>query len=416
MKIAVLGAGLAGVTTAWFLARDGHEVVVIDREQKVAAAASRANGGIVASSRAFPWSSPQMASTILRALYRNDQAVRLRFQFDPHFWLWGLRFLASCSEEAFARILARKVRLVRYSQQELGRIIGETQLDYGRLTNGVLYIYRSAAALEKGVKRLALMQGQGFRTRVLEPAEAVRVEPALAASASRLAGVIHGETDEAGDSARFCDALARRSVPLGVRYRFGCDIRGLETDGARVVAVATSAGRIEADAFVCALGVIEPSLRGAFGVPLPVYPVKGYSLTVPVVNAAAAPGHAGMDESKLIAFCPMQDSLRITGGAEFAGYRMHGAEPDFRRLYEAADELFPGATDYAAASKWVCRRPMTHDSLPRFGAARYANLWFNIGQGHMGWAMAPGSARITADLIAGREPAIMLDGLLLAPR
>lgn len=416
MRVAVLGAGLAGVTTAYCLARDGHEVVVIDRADRVAAAASRANGGIVASSRAFPWASPQMGATILRALYRNDQAVRLRLQFDPHFWAWGLRFLACCSAEQFTRILARKVRLVRYSQQELGRIVDEAQLDYGRLSNGVLYVYRSATALEKGVKRLALMQGQGFRIRVLEPAEAVRVEPALAASASRLAGVIHGETDEAGDSARFCEALARRSGPLGVQFRFGCDIRGLETDGGRVVAVATGAGRIEADAFVCALGVIDPALRRAFGVPLPVYPVKGYSLTVPVAAPQAMPRHAGMDESRLIAFCPMAEGLRITGGAEFAGYGTHADEADFRRLHEAANELFPGATDYAGAAKWVCRRPMTHDSLPRFGTAKYPNLWFNIGQGHMGWAMAPGSARITADLIAGREPAIDLDGLRLAPR
>lgn len=414
MKIAVLGAGLAGVTTAWFLAKDGHEVVVLDREAEVAAVASRANGGIVASSRAFPWPSPRMQSTILRALFRNDQAVRLRLQLDPHFWRWGLHFLACCTEQAFARLLERKVRLVRYSQDQLAALVEATGVAYGRLTNGVLYLYRSPQELEAGVKRLALMDGQGFRTRVLDAAQAARVEPALGASRDRLAGAIHAESDEAGDSAAFCRALARLGERQGVAYRMEHAILGIEAAGDRATAVLTSRGRVAADAFVCALGVIEPGLRGAFGVGLPVYPVRGYSLTAALGDAAAAPVHAGIDESRLVAFCPMQGALRLTGGAEFAGYGREGEEREFRRLYDVANELFPGAVRYKGASKWVCQRPMTPDSLPRFGTARYRNLWFNIGQGHMGWAMAPGSGRIVADLVAGRRTAIDLDGLRIA--
>ncbi len=414
MKIAVLGAGLAGVTTAYFLARDGHEVVVLDREARIAAAASRANGGIVGTSRAFPWPSPQMRTAALRALYRNDQAVRLRFQFDPHFWAWGLKFLSACSQASFERLLARKVRLVRYSQAQLGKVVEATGVQYGRLTNGVLYLYREREGLEKGVKRLALMQGQGFATRVLDAAQAVRVEPALGPAVDRLAGAIHAESDEAGDSARFCEELARISERRGVQFRLGVDIRGVSAEGDRVSAVETSAGRVEADAFVCALGVIDPSLRHSFGTPMPIYPVKGYSLTAPIVNPAAAPKHAGMDESKLIAFCPMEGAIRVTGGAEFAGYARTSGDADFRRLYDTMNELFPGVATWEGSTRHVCQRPMTWDSLPRFGTARYANLWFNIGQGHMGWAMAPGSAKITADLIAGRAPDIDLDGLRIA--
>lgn len=419
----MLGAGLAGVTTAYFLAKDGHEVVVLDREDRVAAAASRANGGIVASSRAFPWPSPQMGETILRALYRNDQAVRLRFQLDPHFWRWGLKFLACCSQAQFDRILARKVRLVRYSQEQLGKLVEATGIEYGRLTNGVLYVYRSREGLEKGVKRLALMQGHGFITRVLDQAATARLEPAFGASVMRIAGAIHAETDEAGDSGRFCEEMARIAGRRGVKFLLSHPIRALDTLGDRVTAVQTGAGRVEADAFVCALGVIDPALRHAFGVPLPIYPVKGYSLTVPVVKPVAAPRHAGIDESKLIAFCPMEGAfegsapkglLRVTGGAEFAGYARSSVEADFRRLYDAVNELFPGAADYARAEKRVCQRPMSFDSLPRFGSARFRNLWFNIGQGHMGWAMAPGSARITADLIAGRTPEIDIEGMRIA--
>ena len=414
MRIVVLGAGLAGVTAAWYLAADGHEVEVIDRESQIAGGASRANGGIVASSRAFPWPSPAMRTAALRALYRNDQAVRLRFQMDPYFWAWGLRFLASCSQEAFERLLVRKVRLVKYSQQQLDALVATSGVEYGRLRNGVLYLYRDRAAMEKGVKRLEMMDGQGFVTRVLEPADVVRVEPALKASESRLAGAIHAETDEAGDSAAFCEALSKKAEAKGVKFRLGTTLRGLRVAGDRVEAADTDKGELKADAFVCALGVIDPALRHAFGVPTPIYPVKGFSITVPVTNPAAAPAHAGMDESKLIAFCPMGGKLRVTGGAEFAGFAKTSTEPDFRRLYDAMNELFPGATEYAGATKWVCQRPMTHDSLPRYGRARYANLWFNIGQGHMGWAMGPGSGKIVADLVAGRTPDIDLDGLRIA--
>lgn len=414
MRIVVLGAGLAGVTAAWYLAADGHEVEVIDREPRVAGAASRANGGIVASSRAFPWPSPAMRATALRALYRNDQAIRLRLQLDPHFWAWGLRFLAACTQASFERLLARKVRLVKYSQERLGALVAETGVEYGRLRNGVLFLYREAAALDKGVKRLALMEGHGFVTRVLTAAEVARVEPALAAAEPRLAGAIHGETDEAGDSAAFCEALAKKAEAKGVRFRLGTTLRGLRVAGGRVEAAETDQGEIRADAFVCALGVIDPALRHAFGVPMPIYPVKGCSITLPVTNPAAAPAHAGMDESKLIAFCPMGGRLRVTGVAEFAGYAKTAAEADFRRLFDIANELFPGATDYAGATQWVCQRPMTHDSLPRYGRARYPNLWFSIGQGHMGWAMGPGSGKIVADLVAGRAPDIDLDGLLIA--
>lgn len=414
MRVAVLGAGLAGVSTAWFLARDGHDVAIVDRADGVASAASRANGGIIATSRAFPWPSPRMGATILRALVRNDQAVRVRLQSDPHFWRWSLRFLACCTQAQFERALVRKVALVRYSQALLGELVAATQIDYGRLGNGVLYLYRTNRELEQGVARLALMQGQGFRVQVLDAAAAVRVEPALAASAGRLAGAIHAETDEAGDAAAFCEALARLCVREGVRFHMRREIQGLDVQADRARAVMTNGGRIEADAFVCALGVIEPALRPAFAARLPVYPVKGYSLTVPVVTASAAPGHAGMDETKLIAFCPQGTNLRVTGGAEFTGYARDGTEADFRRLHEALEELFPGATDYAAAVKRVCQRPMTPDSLPRFGTARLRNVWFNIGQGHMGWAMAAGSARITADLLGGRAPAIDIGAMRIA--
>jgi len=404
-----MGAGLAGVTTAWQLARDGHEVAVIDREPQVAAAASFANGGIIAPSRAFPWPGPQMRATVFKALLRNDQAIRLRLQLDPEFWLWGLKFLACCTARRYAAILDAKVRLVRYSQQRLAAIVAETGIEYRRLANGVLYLYRSAEALERGWQRAAPMRALGFAIERLDAAGVAAIEPGVRREA--LAGALYAPGDEAGDSALFCRELAQRCERLGVRFYLNCEILALDAIDVTMKAVVTRHGRVLGDAFVCALGVIAPRLREQFRTSLPVYPVKGYSATVALAGDAAAPRHAGMDESKLIAYCPLGDRIRITGGAEFAGYAKTHAPRDFERLYRAFDELYPGVADFKAARTWACQRPMTPESTPRFGSGLHANLWYNIGHGHMGWAMAAGAARITADLVSGRAPEISLDGL-----
>ena len=404
-----MGAGLAGVTTAWFLARDGHEVQVIDREPAVASVASFANGGIVAASRPFPWPGPQMLRTMFKALTRNDQAVRLRWQADPWFWLWGLRFLANCSERRYAEIFGHKARLVHYSQQVLGQLVHETGVEYRRLTNGVLYLYQDAAALEKGWLRSALVRELGIATERLSPAQVARLEPGIAAD--RLSGALFAPRDEAGDSALFCRELAQRCEGKGVTFRFGTEIRAVEVEHAKVTAVRSQHERFTADAFICALGVIEPGLRRQFGADLPIYPVKGFSATGRLVRPELAPRRAGMDEAKLIAYCPLGDRIRITGGADFAGYAKTSTPEDFTRMHRAFEDIFPGAADFSDAGAWICQRPMTPETTPRLGRARFANLWFNVGQGHMGWAMASGSARIVADLIGGREPEISLEGL-----
>ena len=413
MRIAILGAGLAGVTTAWRLAADGHEVTLIERNAAAAGEASGANGGIVSASRAFPWANPQMLKTFLRALVRNDQAVRVfLLRWDPAFWAWGLRFLSYCRASEYAGLLATKVRFVRYAQAQLAQIATESGVPYHR-GRGVLYVYRTAQALEAGVKKMEPMRAFGFPYRVVDAVEARVLDPGLAKSP--IVGAIYSESDESGDSALFCRGLIEALERRGMQLRLGCEVRGLEVEGDRVVAVQTSTGRIEADAFVCALGVIEPHLLRQFGAHLPVYPVRGSSTTLPIVNLEAAPRLAGMDDLKLAAWCPMGDRLRLTGGAEFAGWGRDIDPAGFARLHALAEEMFPGATDARGAVNTVCRRPMTPQSLPLFGIARHRNLWFNVGLGHMGWTMASGGARITADLIAGRTPEIPLDGLLVRP-
>ena len=411
MKVLVMGAGLAGVTTAWFLARDGHEVVVLEREAAVASAASFANGGIVAASRPFPWPGPQMLATIARALARNDQAVRLRLQLDPWFWQWSLRFLANCTARRYEEILGHKSRLVSYSQQVLGRVVEQAALEYQRLTNGVLYLYRDAAALDRGWARAERARSLDIATERLSAADVARLEPGIAAQ--RLAGAIFAPRDEAGDSALFCRELAQRCEREGVVFQLKTEISAVDAAGGEVKAVLAQGARFAADAYVCALGAIDPGLRNKFGADLPIYPVKGFSATGRIQRPQLAPRHAGIDESKAMAYCPLGARIRLTGGAEFAGYARTSVAEDFARMHRAFEELYPGAADFADAASWVCQRPMTPESTPKFGRGTHANLWFNVGHGHMGWAMAAGSAKITADLVGGRTPEIALEGLLM---
>jgi len=387
-----MGAGLAGVTTAWYLAKEGHEVVVIDREPEVAAAASYANTGIIAASRAYPWS----AGEIGRAL-----------RFGPELWLWVMQHLLLRTKGSYRRVFDAKVRLVRYSQQVMRELAAE--IGFEGFRSGVLYLYRDAGGLDEAWERSSAMRAMGFAIEMLQPAKVAELEPGI--DASRLAGALYAPGDEAADAALFCRSLAARCRPLGVSFYLENEISAIEPVDVRIREVVTRRGRVRGDAFVCALGVMDRKLREQLGTQVPVYPVKGFSATVPIVRPEAAPRRAVIDESRCIALAPMGGDLRITGGAEFAGYGKEHEPRDFAPLYDTVKQLYPGSVDYARARVRACQRPMTPETTPRFGTGKYQNLWFNIGLGHMGFAMAAGAARITSDLVSGRASPIDLEGL-----
>jgi D-amino-acid dehydrogenase len=385
----VMGAGLAGVTTAWYLARAGHEVVVIDRSPEVASAASYANTGIIAASRAFPWTASEIGHSL---------------RFDPELWLWLVQHLVLRSGRSYRRVLEAKARLVRFSHQ-LMRALAQ-DIGFGGFIRGVLYLYRDPSGLDEAQRRAG---AAGCQVERLEREAIAALEPGL--DAARLAGALYAAEDEAADSAAFCRALAARCRSLGVQFELGNEILSIEPQEARVREVLTQRGGVRADAFVCALGVMDRRLREQLGIHVPVYPVKGFSASVPVVRPEAAPRHAMIDESRRVALAPMGEELRVTGGAEFAGYGMEHAAQDFAPLYDTVKQLYPGVADYTRARTRACQRPMTPETTPRFGTGRYHNLWFNIGLGHMGFAMAAGAGRITADLVSGGPPPIDLEGL-----
>jgi D-amino-acid dehydrogenase len=411
MRIVVLGAGVVGVATAYLLAREGHEVTVVDRQPGPARETSFSNAGIIAPGHVYAWASPRAPSILLKSLWREDTALRFRLKPDPALWLWSLKFLANCTVERNRRNTLVKLRLALFSREELHQIAAETGIDCGLSGKGALYLFRDREHLATGFANSALLREHGLEIENADPDRCVELEPALRAARSRLAGGLYSMVDESGDCFRFTELLASAATQHGVAFSWETHVEGLSVERGRAIAALTSHGRLKADAFVLALGSYSPSVARTAGVRIPVYPVKGYSLTLPIEGHAGAPHMPGVDEAYLVAFARIGGKLRLTATADFAGYDTRHAPADFAPMLKVARELFPDGGDYDHPSYWSCLRPMTPDGPPIIGPTRVSNLWMNTGQGHMGWTMACGSARILAELIAGRPSPIALDGM-----
>ena len=414
MKVIVMGGGVIGVTTAYYLLKDGHEVTVIERHEGAADETSFANAGLVAPGHAYTWASPRAPKILLKSLWRNDQALRFRLRPDPALWSWSWKFLQNCTTEKVAVNTARKVRLSLYSQEMLHEVVGDTGVAFDGAKGGLLYLYRTPAAFEAGIAKMKILTDNGLPLEVVDRARAAEIDPALAPTKDRIVGGIYAPTDESGDARLFTRNLADWCAERGVRFLYGTTLRGVEVTGGEVSGIATDKGTLKADAYVLALGCQSAAMAKPLGVSLPIYPIKGYSVTVPMAGRNNPPRIGGVDEENLVAYAPMGDRLRITATADFAGYDKRHTPSDFRTMLAAARDLFPGAADYSQPSYWAGLRPMTPEGTPIFGRARQRNLFFNTGHGHMGWTMSCGSGRITADLIAGRTPAIPLDGMQIA--
>jgi len=414
MKVLVLGAGVVGITTAHALLADGHEVVVVDRGDEAANFTSYANAGLVAPGHAYAWASPKAPGIMLRSLWRDDQAIRFRPGLDPALWRWTAKFLRQCTAARATINTQRKARLSIYAQELFKGMVGETGVRYDGLSDGLLFIYRSQESYEGADAKAQVLRDEGIHIDVLDRAGMIAKEPALAANAEAFTGGLFTPTDESGDARLFTIDLARICVERGTEMRYGTTVTGLASDGDQVTAAITDRGIIEADAVVMALGCMSPDISRGLGVDLPIYPIKGYSVTLPTTGRNGVPRLGGVDEDNLLAYCPMGDRLRVTATAEFAGFDTDHSPADFRIMMRKAKELFPDGADYGQPTYWAGLRPMTPEGTPILGRARHRNLWFNTGHGHMGWTMACGTAQITADLIAGREAAIDLDGLTLS--
>lgn len=411
MKTVVLGAGVIGVTTAYYLAQHGHEVTVLEQRSEIAQDASGGNAGLIAPGHSFAWASPAAPKMLLHSLRGEATAIRVQPRIDPRFAVWALQFLRECTPDRAKANTLIKLRLCQYSQQIMGELAAEENIEFQHVTGGVFYLHRTEEELEAGLAKMALLRDHGQEMELIDADEMARIDPAFASAKGVIAGAIHSKTDATGNSELFAKALAERCKAMGVEFRLGTTVRKLVSYGGRVTSVETDQGDFFADNFVLATGIRSPFLAKQAGQSIPVYPAKGYSLTVPIADASKAPTIGGVDEKTLVAWSRIGDELRMSSTAEFAGYNRNWKTSDFSNILKTAKELWPEAADWSQSRMRSCMRPMTPDGPPIIGRGRLDNLYYNTGHGHMGWTMACGSSRILADLMIGRTPAIDTAGM-----
>jgi D-amino-acid dehydrogenase len=412
MKTLVLGGGVVGVTTAYFLAKAGHEVTLLEEKDGVGLEATGGNAGIIAPGHSFAWASPRAPRMLWQSLRGGETAIRLRLGADPHLCTWGLRFLRECTTARARRNTLIKLRLCQYSQRVLNEVVRAEDIEYQAIHKGALYLHRDPAELEAGIKKMALLAEHGQKQEILDAAALARLDPVFEPVRGKIAGAIRDLGDSSGDSRVFSEALARICRDKhGATMRLGTRVSALHAEGDRIAGVATSDGVLTADNYVLALGVGAPIIARTAGLGLPIYPAKGYSSTFPLKAGGLAPAISGVDEQWLVAWSRLGDRLRLTSTAEFAGYDWGWTPRDFNNILRLARDLFPEAADYDRGEYRACLRPMTPDGPPILGLARHRNLFLNCGHGHMGWTMACGTARIVTDLMTGRMPELDLEGL-----
>jgi len=407
MKIAILGAGVIGVTTAHYLARQGHEVTVIDRQSGPALETSFANAGEISPGYSSPWAAPGIPAKAVKWLFMRHAPLILHPQINAPTVAWLLSLLRNCTSARYALNKARMVRLADYSQVVQTALNEELGLQYDHRTQGTLQLFRTQKQLDGIYKDTEVLREGGVPFEVLDQDGCIAAEPGLKATRDLFVGGLRLPRDETGDCFKFTVALADHAAATqGVTFQYGTTIQGLIAEGGRVTGVKTDKGVVTADAYVLALGSYSPMMVKPLGMTLPVYPVKGYSITAPIINESAAPVSTIMDESYKVAITRLGDRIRVGGMAEIAGFS--DALPERRRntLEHSVGSLFPGAGDLKAASYWSGLRPMTPDGTPVIGKTKIDNLFLNTGHGTLGWTMACGSARVIADLISGQSPDI----------
>jgi D-amino-acid dehydrogenase len=414
MKVLVLGSGVIGVSAAYQLALAGHEVIVVDRQPAAGMETSFANAGEVSPGYSAPWAGPGVPLKAVKWLLMRHRPLVIRAHLDPELLRWGLAMLRNCTSARYEVNKARMMRLAEYSRDCLKALRESTGIAYDERARGTLQLFRTRKQLDASAADIAVLQRSGVGFRSLDAAGCIEQEPALATVREKFMGGLLLPGDETGDCFKFTQRLAELAAREGVVFRQSVRIDALLRSGARIDGVQTDAGRLAADAYLVALGSYSPLLLRPLGIRIPVYPVKGYSITVPIVDAAGAPESTVMDETHKVAVTRLGDRIRVGGTAELAGYSLKLHEARRHTLEHVVGDLFPRGGDLAKATFWCGLRPMTPDGTPLVGPTGIGNLYLATGHGTLGWTMAAGTARVIADLISGRAPDIDLEGLTLA--
>jgi D-amino-acid dehydrogenase len=415
LKVLVLGAGVIGVTVAYELAGAGHEVVVVDRQAAPALETSFANAGEVSPGYSAPWAGPGVPLKAIKWLAMHHRPLVIRPQLDVATVRWVLAMLRNCTAARYEINKTRMVRLAEYSRDCLRELRAATGIAYDERMQGTLQLFRTQQQLDGSAKDIAILRETGVPFESLDREACIRHEPALARVRDKFVGGLRLPGDETGDCFKFTQRLATLAQARGVAFRFGTTIRAIVRSGDRVTGIAVDDGTVlSADGCLVALGSFSPLLVAPLGLRLPIYPVKGYSITVPIVEAGGAPESTVMDETHKVAVTRLGDRIRVGGTAELAGYSLKLHEARRRTLEHVVTDLFPAGGDVARAEFWCGLRPMTPDGTPIVGATPIPNLFLATGHGTLGWTMAAGTGRVLADVISGRKPEIDLDGLTIA--
>ncbi|SMC21756.1 D-amino-acid dehydrogenase [Andreprevotia lacus DSM 23236] len=418
MRVIVLGAGVIGVTSAWFLNQAGHDVTVIERAPEAARETSYANGGQISVCHAEPWANPKAPWRVLQWLGEEDAPLLFRLRADPALWRWGWQFLRQCTPARARANLQHLVRLGLYSRSELQALRAATGIQYDERREGILHFYTDEADFAAAIPAAALMRDTGLDREVKTAAECLAIEPALARSHRRIVGGTYTPSDESGDARQFTNALVQRCEQHGVRFRYDCRIDGLQDEGGRISAVQVHGERgaelLRADAFLVCLGSYSALQLRPLGIRLDLYPAKGYSATIPLRGGDIAPTVSLTDDGQKLVFSRLGERLRVAGTAEFNGYNLDLNPVRCRALLERTRSIFPDIAGYDEAEFWTGLRPATPGNLPYIGRTRYANLYLNTGHGTLGWTECCGSGHAIADLMSGRQPAVefpFIDGI-----
>lgn len=414
MHVLVLGSGVIGTSVAYYLARAGHQVTVVDRQPGPAMETSHANAGEVSPGYSAPWAAPGVPFKAIRWLLMKHGPLVIRPGLDPAQWRWMLAMLANCNETAYRRNKRRMVRLAEYSRDCLRELRAETGIQYDQRSQGTLQLFRSQKQLDGIAGDIDILREFGVPFEVLDRDGYLRHEPALAAVRDKFVGGLRLPGDETGDCYKFTVELAALAAGLGVDFRFGSEISGLLAEGGRITGVRTAQGVLQADHYVLALGSYSTALLRPLGIDVPVYPVKGYSLTLPIVDPAGAPESTVMDETHKVAVTRLGDRIRVGGTAQLSGFDLSLAEGRRKTLEFVVGDLFPHGGDVTQAEFWTGLRPMTPDGTPIVGRTRYDNLMLSTGHGTLGWTMAAGTGRLVADLLSSRQPEIAWEDLAVS--
>ena len=411
MKVVVMGAGIVGVASAWYLAKQGHEVIVIDRQPGAGLETSFANGAQISVSQSEPWAAPGAPFKVLKWLMRDDAPLLFRPKLEWHQMSWAVRFLIECLPWRFRHNIREMVNLGLYSRQSLQELREETGIQYEQLTRGILQFYTSNDDFLAAQEASKLLRQYGIEREVKTAEEAIAIEPALNHIRDRLAGATYAPTDESGDAHTFTQNLAALCQQKGVAFKYGAMIEAIEMDAGLIsgLRLRHSTGHTEtvsADAYVCAMGSYSYLMLKPIGITLPVYPAKGYSATISTEGFSGAPTVSLTDEAMKIVFSRLGNRMRIAGTAELDGYSTSLSLIRTEALVKRARELFPNAADYDNPVFWTGLRPATPSNCPLIGKTRFANLYLNTGHGTLGWTEGCGSGRALADLISGKTPQV----------